>query len=255
MGFLKQLFSKQAAKTELPPPPELTDVVSKLGTLKRRAYVPITEARDSDLSGSKMSGHPQVTVRHPWPVCPNCERKMQLFWQQDLADHELSHGYPVTDGLLQFFYCVSGEPLCEDDCESYAPFSKATHFRVVPLEGGESEELPEGHFPARRIVGWKVVDDYPGWEELGDAGMTLSDTEANVLFDKYPLTGEKIGGWPYWVQGVEYPNCKECSAKMEFLLQVDSEGNLPYMFGDVGCGHVTYCKEHPDVMSFHWACH
>ena len=255
MGFLKRLFSKQNTRPDTTSGAELSDVLGKLETVKRRAYVPITESGDSHLSGSKISGHPQVNEQYPWPVCPNCGGRMQLFWQQDLADDKLSHSYPVTSGLLQIFYCVSSDPLCEDDCESYAPFSTATKFRVVPVSNGQTEELSEGYFPARRIVGWNAVDDYPNWEELNAAGISLSDAESEMLFDKYPLAGEKVGGWPYWVQSVEYPNCTKCSTKMEFLLQIDSEGNLPYMFGDVGCGHLTFCREHPEVMSFHWACH
>lgn len=38
------------------------------------------------------------------------------------------------------------------------------------------------------------------------------------------------------------------------LFQIDSNTNLPYMFGDVGCGILTYCPEHPDVLAFGWDC-
>ena len=59
---------------------------------------------------------------------------------------------------------------------------------------------------------------------------------------EFPHSGEKLGGWPMWVQSVEYPSCPECGAEMTLLFQIDSERNLPYMFGDVGCGHITLMR-------------
>jgi uncharacterized protein YwqG len=41
---------------------------------------------------------------------------------------------------------------------------------------------------------------------------------------------------------------------MHLVLQLDSDDSIPHMFGDVGCGHVTQCSEHPDVLAFGWAC-
>jgi hypothetical protein len=41
---------------------------------------------------------------------------------------------------------------------------------------------------------------------------------------------------------------------MELLFQLDSEDHVPFMFGDAGCGHLTRCPEHPDVVTFGWAC-
>jgi len=66
--------------------------------------------------------------------------------------------------------------------------------------------------------------------------------------------GDKPGGWPDWVQGAEYPACPTCGARMGLVFQLDSEDNLPTMFGDMGCGHVTQCSVHRDVLAFGWAC-
>jgi hypothetical protein len=30
---------------------------------------------------------------------------------------------------------------------------------------------------------------------------------------------------------------------------------LPFMFGDMGIGHITQCPEHKDVVAFGCACH
>ena len=66
--------------------------------------------------------------------------------------------------------------------------------------------------------------------------------------------GDKLAGYPHWVQGVEYPNCPECNRRMELAFQLDSEDHLPFMFGDVGCGPITQCPEHKEVVTFGWAC-
>jgi uncharacterized protein YwqG len=65
---------------------------------------------------------------------------------------------------------------------------------------------------------------------------------------------DKLGGWPYWVQGPEYPTCPSCGERMRIVLQLDSEHNVPFMFGDAGVGHVTQCPTHHDVVAFGWAC-
>lgn len=64
---------------------------------------------------------------------------------------------------------------------------------------------------------------------------------------------DKLLGWPAWIQGIEYPVCPHCKNKMTYVFQIDSNDNLPYMFGDVGCGHITYCAC-KRVVAFAWAC-
>jgi hypothetical protein len=41
---------------------------------------------------------------------------------------------------------------------------------------------------------------------------------------------------------------------MGHVFQVDSEDHVPFMFGDAGCGHVTQCPDHKEVVAFGWAC-
>jgi hypothetical protein len=41
---------------------------------------------------------------------------------------------------------------------------------------------------------------------------------------------------------------------MARVFQVDSDHNVPFMFGDAGCGHITQCPAHKDVVAFGWAC-
>ena len=41
---------------------------------------------------------------------------------------------------------------------------------------------------------------------------------------------------------------------MDLVFQLDSEKNVPFMFGDAGVGHITQCPTHKDVVAFTWAC-
>jgi uncharacterized protein YwqG len=41
---------------------------------------------------------------------------------------------------------------------------------------------------------------------------------------------------------------------MEYVFQIDSEDNLPLMWGDMGTAHVTRCPTHREVLALGWAC-
>ena len=85
--------------------------------------------------------------------------------------------------------------------------------------------------------------------------MTLDDEVAERLMNEdLPRTGDKLLVWPNWIQGIEYPECPTCSEPMKLVFQIDSEDNVPHMFGDVGCGHLCQCPNHPRILGFGWAC-
>lgn len=131
-------------------------------------------------------------------------------------------------------------------------------------------------FPAVTIVGWDRIDDLPHPEDHAQAGLVASyDFSAGALtlrcpslnfetttgFDDLPVEEiaiatekDKLGGWPYWIQGNEQPGCRICGERMRLLIQVDSNDNIPFMFGDAGIGHITQCQDHTDVVAFGWAC-
>ena len=235
-----------------PPPPDLDD--SRLDPIRRPCWIPEVEDRDGEPRASKFSGTAALPAGESWPLCPNCTLPMQLFLQLNPA--ELPDGFeaPWGDGLLQFFYCTTSDPPCEADCAAWEPFASSTLLRIVPASATEGAPLPGTAFPAKLIVGWKRQEDLPGWEELANLGFSEEDAET-IGNSGYPRDGDKLGGWPYWVQGIEYPQCPECGSEMKLLFQIDSYKNLPHMFGDAGCGHVTYCGKHPHVLAFGWACH
>lgn len=253
LKLLKGLFGKQSPTKEPPSAPPILDE-ERLVAYRRPCWDPKVESGDGEVQTSKFSGTAALPEGEDWPVCPNCAEPMQLFLQLNAADLPEGFTAPWGEGLLQFFYCTTSKPLCEIDCEAYAPFARSTLLRVIPQPAAFSEaQPPSGAFPAKRIVGWEPLDDLPDWEELRDFG--FSEEEAEEISNRgYARSGDKLSGWPHWIQGVEYPQCPECGSSMKMLFQIDSEDNLPYMFGDAGCGHITYCEKHPRVLAFAWAC-
>ena len=247
-------FKKKLAAPES----QSEDVRAKLRPLKRSAWVPVVQDGEGDLHACKFSGIPWLGEAEEWPVCPSCKKPMQLFVQLNLSRlPSRPEGCPKT-GLVQLFYCTSSEPLCECDCEAYSPGSKSVVARLVqPVGNGRkmAGSPVEEAFPPKLITGWEEREDYPNGEEMQEHGLNLSDAESEALEEmNVPLSGEKLFGWPAWVQGVEYPACPECGIRMQLLFQVDSEVNIPYMFGDCGCGHLTQCPKHPEHLAFGWAC-
>jgi hypothetical protein len=226
--LLKALFGRPAvppAPAE-PPPPALDD--PRLDPLRRSCWVPKVESRDGEPHASKFSGTAALAAGESWPLCPNCTLPMQLFLQLNSA--ELPDGFkaPWGEGIFQFFYCTTSDPHCESECAAWEPFARSTLLRIVPSAAvTERARLPRTAFPAKRIVGWEHQDDLPGWEELGDLAFSEEDGE-EIGNSGYPREGDKLAGWPYWVQGVEYPQCPECESKMKLLFQIDSEKNVPY---------------------------
>ncbi|HLF94858.1 MAG TPA: DUF1963 domain-containing protein [Planctomycetota bacterium] len=229
------------------------------------------------MTSSKFAGNPWIGPQAPWPECALCKTPLQLFLQLNLAELPESLGAAFGTGLLQLFYCI------REECAGlggWAPFEdKLSRVRVVqPTTAGLGSDVPggRGSFLGKRIVGWKQFTDLPEpgeHESLGlrysydfNAGtVRLECKELGLLFDEVQdeeiaekvgdcASGDKLHGWPKWVQGVEYPTCPRCRRTMRFVFQIDSEDNVPFMFGDMGRGHITQCPEHKGVVAFEWAC-
>jgi len=257
MEFLRRLFGKNDETDQQVVISENSDLGRKLHKFRKKAWLPKTRAGDGNVSASKISGIAHIPQGQSWPSCGNCGKPMQLFVQVNSDEVPDDASGLILEGILQLFYCTNSEPQCEVDCEAYFPFSKASLVRIVEPGAFEQFETSpvENAFPARSIEGWELELDLPNWEELSMMGVELTDQESDLLADSNtPTQGDKLGGWPAWIQGVEYPNCPKCNEAMFHVFQIDSENNLPYMFGDVGVGHVTRCRQHPDVLAFGWAC-
>jgi uncharacterized protein YwqG len=245
--------------------------------VERPAWVPRVAEGDGG-EPSKLGGLPWLSADERWPHCGRCASPMHFFLQLDLArlPSELEGRY--GDGLLQLFHCTD----CDGGWSSQA-FDASQLVRVVHGIGGPTtRESPRELelFPARTIVSWEQVADLPESCEHENRGIQYTyDFTANTVRVECPEVcldtvlafdeggdelsetiasargGDKLAGWPAWVQDVEYPSCPRCRGRMQVVLQLDSEDNVPYMWGDVGTGHITQCPQHLDVLAFARACH
>lgn len=234
------------------------DIEPVLLPVKRKCWKPVVSEVNADISASKFSGIPWLAADEDWPVCGNCKKPMQLFLQLNKKDLPAEARDSFLGGdILQMFYCVNS---CEDiPCEGASIFANdSVLVRTVNLRGPSrmiAESPVEGAFPCKLIAGWDESVDYPGYDEIRYTEVRLDNKQEDCLLDAgFPLMGEKLLGWPGWVQGPEYPECPDCGKKMSYVFQIDSGDNIPYMFGDCGCGHITQCREHPERLAFSWAC-
>lgn len=237
----------------------------KFRKFARTAWEPVTEACEPDAPGSRYSGLPLLMADEQWPVCGSCNRPLQIFLQleaESLPEAAQSQ-IGLNKGILQFFYCTHA---AGDEGEDWAPFSKNHLLRVLPGEAQDyrtASALPEWpennpYLPAKRITGWNAIEDFPSPEEEDDLGMPeMTDAEYDAYYMSEPYLnteGDKLCGWPNWVQGVEYPDCPKCGKQMEMIYQLGSNSVLRWNWGDAGIGHITQCPEHRDLLGFGWAC-
>jgi uncharacterized protein YwqG len=248
-----------------------------LSRVRRPAWKPEVEEGVGPAAASKFGGAPWIGPGADRPECGHCRRPLALLLQLDLDDLPEGIGGRFGSGLLQLFYCV------REDCHGeggWEPFSDiVSRVRVVqPDLGGAPPAAPSGppQLIEKAIVGWAAIEDLPTPAEHEECGLKYTyDFGAGTLRIECPEVGldqtqpmsecaaealaiaeqgDKLAGWPAWVQGVEYPECPSCGRRMELVFQVDSEDNVPFMLGDAGTGHVTQCPDHKDVVAFGWAC-
>lgn len=219
----------------------------------RPAWLPHTVDEDHGADASKFGGMSLVGADYPVPVCPGCLQAMPLFVQLNPVHLPAEMAGRLHGKVLQLFYCTNE---CDD---GFMPFSSSSVARLVPLSEPVTGVTVAESFPAKTIIGWELVEDYPHWDDWEDVGLDLTIDEGVVLEQESdeeisPSDQDKLGGWPHWIQGAEYPDCPDCGRQMQLLMQLASEDHLPYMFGDMGIGHITQCPQHPEVLAFGWAC-
>ena len=65
---------------------------------------------------------------------------------------------------------------------------------------------------------------------------------------------DKVGGWPAWVQVVEYPKCPQCDGRMDSVVfQLTSGDKVPFHLADGGRGPILQCPKHKRVLAFPWS--
>jgi uncharacterized protein YwqG len=220
---------------------------NKLQGLNRKAWKPWVENGDSSIIESKFSGTPWLAVGEAWPACQFCNQPMPLFLQLNLDSLPRELNGIFGTGLMQLFYCTS--------CDDFEPFTGCHLVRIVQPASSVGSVIStpiQDPFPAKKILGWKEMEEeFPDYRECERIGIVIEEEEKEYL---NPELGDKLGGWPHWIQDIEYPSCRICGNPMRLVFQLDSNDNLPFMFGDSGCGHITQCSEHKEELAFGWAC-
>ncbi len=225
---------------------------------ERPTWVPETDDAVCAARGSRFGGAATLKPGEAWPCCRRCGQPMNLLLQ--LGSRDLPEGVEVPwgDGLLQAWGCTSSEPqLCLAD-GGWEAFDGSQLVRTLGYDQVADEATPSAArepWPARHITGWTVQEDLPGYEDQHLLGIDLTDEQHDRLDAlELPRSGDKLMGWPAWVQGAEYPSCPDCGESMTAVFQIDSEDHVPWMWGDSGCGHLSVCPSHPERAAWAWAC-
>jgi hypothetical protein len=223
-----------------------------------------TEKAESNETASRYGGLPWLTAGEPWPLCRSCNRTMHLFIQLNLQTLPTEIEGKYGSGLVQLFCCRRGD--CPVEVK-YEPNECLA--RLVDLDNpgrlASAEEGPKDPFPTLNIVNWKKQTDYfPHIEEIEQLEIELTEEECELLGDWGPLeVGDKLAGWPAWIQASEWCSCGICQQPMEHLFQFEPHVNLDYSFGqeyfnrpvDHSCGWLFQCSRHKDQLAFTWQCH
>ena len=233
------------------------DISKAFAKAAKTYYKPIIEEKAGDVRQSKFGGIPLIPETEEWPCCPACNTPMHHFVQLNLATlPQKLEGLP-NEGLLQMFKCIN-EDCDEAFVDNFEPFCKYQLLRVIDAsqkpKAIEKSPVKEGGFTEKLIMNWEKgtelsTPDEPDWPYNDE----LTYEQEDAIFDQV-MQGEKFLGVPAWVQGPEYPECPECGQEMKVIFQIDSEHNIDYMWGDAGCGHISYCPKHPHILAFGWAC-
>ena len=246
--------------------------------LRRPAFVPTVvkmKVEEEDPTCSRYYGRPWMPKGMEWPEYD--DKLMDFVLQLRVADlprptRELLGG----KGLLLFFY--SPEINFDDEIPVSERLPSLVRLVNDRKPGGlrdVPDEVPNAPLPPLRISGWTELADHPGGaneeENLGipkhliDLWFDMDPPEDKKLL-KDPRTlgwdiaifyGDKLGGWPAWVQLPEIPN--DANGKpMQMIYQVTHGGLYGKAGEDVdgptwGTGHIFYSQDTGELY-YGWAC-
>lgn len=223
-------------------------LASRLAAARRPCFEPVLEAGDGSPGDSKMGGTP---LGDP-PVCKGCKQVMVLLLQLDTD--ALPEGAKVRGkGPLQVFHCGRS---CDYGDTKHSPGGVGVVLRMgLPKAPAKAEGKPKKgkagvvvRGKASRIVGFTPGFDLPGRGDAGD--LKLDAKEMRLMQEQRSQGGDKLGGYPSWIQSPQPAECPTCSAPMQFIFQLSAR---LVDFGDSGLGYLHQCEKHPAKLAFSWS--
>ncbi len=232
-----QTQSLPSAATKNP----LADLRERMAATARRTYRFDLDDGDSGPQASKFGGCPGLLEGEPWPS------PLRFFAQIDFAALPQQAQERCGKRMLQVFIA-----------EDVSPFrSGGTLIRWVDSVDLETTTPPDGValFAEKRVVAFKqAVEEYPR-REYGLAQYDALTEDERQLLRGANHAGDKVGGWPHWIQDPSYARCPKCKTRMDQLvLQIDSHHAVAFSFGDNGAAYILRCPEHADELSFTFQC-
>jgi len=193
---------------------------------------------------SRFGGLPALRPAETWPGCADCGGLLTFFVQVDLARTPKAVRELFGPGLLQLFYCTA--------CRPHRPFSGGQRVRIVdPTDTLDVQQAPAGVqvFDKQPIFSWgAALNDFPLEE-----GHVPLEAEEHAIVHKLNRQGDKLSGWPNWVQDPEYPLCPQGAHRLsQLILQIDSGRGVAHTWGDNGVGFILQCPHHRDQVTFLW---
>jgi len=214
----------------------------KLADQARDSWTPRLGTAAAPGDPSCFGGLPLLREAEEWPCCAHCQAPLTFVVQVDLGRTPKAAREVFGAGLLQLFHCKA----CMSDTDTRQVRVIDPAGTAVPDAVPDKAEL----FPARPIVGWgRAVKDFP-YRDGDDSGLLLEEREAMFRLNRQ---GDKLGGWPNWVQDADYPPCPDGAPHRmtQPVLQICSGQGVPHTWGDNGLGFVVRCPEHRRV-GFVW---
>jgi predicted DNA-binding WGR domain protein len=234
--------------------PTLVDAVrEKMKHHARVTYVAKTKRGDASPAASKIGGLPWLDDKDDWPACGNCKNPMQFLFQLNLQETGQLKGGPKGTGFLQVFYCTTPDTYCDELGKNpFSPFGKhlcARHYHTKRLSAVPIKMSPAPDPLQRKtIIDWICTTEYPTFEDtlrLKDISFTEEETDF-MCCNGPTVSSDKLGGWPGFIQGADYPRCPTCKTPMEFIFQLSSFGSrMAFLFR---------CSKHRSTLAFSWQC-
>lgn len=223
----------------------------------------VAPGMEADPRGSRYRGRPWMPDREAWPERGG--KPLAFVAQFEVAAMpDPARSLLGGRGLLQIFYDQGGDFPASGDT------SELASVRVVDIDlPGALRAAPDpsargGERPSRRVSGWLPSgDEYPHWEDFPEfCGFDALGDEADALEAAErgggPLApyarlewGDKLGGWPAWTQGAEWPLDRD-GDRMDYVMQFEANPDGIHFAGD-GTGHV-FVSPATGEMRFAWAC-